>query len=265
MRGDAERPRRAWPATVWPTGQLADASQDGTGDGVTADRAVSPVVAAHAIAVYSRPGDTVCDPHCTDGTVVAEAVQARRHAIGIATDPHAWQTARATLTAAKARGAPGDGMILDRPPERWSWTGLGPVDLLLTALGPSADPSGVEGPQGDGLSIRLAGYRDLARPAGRLVVVAAHHVAGGLDLASRIIAAGREAGWRPVQRAVALTATTHTGAVAAHPPASDRAWPAHHDVIIFEGGSERAPQPRPPGRSPSHPTSVADPPIAAVL
>jgi hypothetical protein len=83
-----------------------------------------------------QPRDTVCDPDCGAGTVVAEAVRARRHAIGITGDPHVWEAPRAALTAAKARGAPGDGMILDELPDRRSWTGLGPIDLVLTAIGP---------------------------------------------------------------------------------------------------------------------------------
>ena len=266
MRCDAERPRRAWPATVWPTGQLADASQDGTGDdprdGATAGRAVSPTIAAHAIALFSWPGDMVCDPHCADGTVVVEAVQARRHAVGVAPDPHTWQTARAALTVAKARGAPGDGTILDRLPQLGSWTGLGPVDLLLTAIGPPADPASIDGPNGNRLAARLAGYRALARPSGRLVVVAAHHIEGGLDLASRIIAAGRDAGWQPVQRAVALTAVPSTCALDAAPATGRRAWPAHRDVLLFHGG-QPARSPRPPDRPPPSPAPAAAPPPAA--
>lgn len=249
-------------ATVWPTAPLGLDGQTWPADGppgsaVTA-MAVSAEVAAYAIAVYSRTGDTVCDPDCRDGMVIVEAVRARRHAVGIAADLRAWRTARAALTVAKSGGAPGDGMILDRPPDAGSWTGLGPVDLLLTAIGPATDPPGADSAQADRLRTRLAGYRYLAGPACRLVVVAGHQVIGGLDLASRIATAGRQAGWRPVQRAVALTATTHTSPLA-HGLAPDRASPAHH-VIIFEYGDE--PAPRPPARSPCRPTSVADPPAA---
>ncbi|EYT89645.1 hypothetical protein ThrDRAFT_04740, partial [Frankia casuarinae] len=256
MRSDAERWRRGRAATVWPTGLLALAGQDGAGDGprggAAADMAVPAAVAAHAIALYSWPGDTVCDPDCADGAVLVEAVLARRHAVGIAADRRAWQTARHALTAAKARGAPGDGTILDRLPDGWSWTGLGPVDLLLTALGPPADSAGPHGLRGDRLATRLAGYRDLARPAGRLVVVAAYHVADGLDLASRIVAAGRKAGWQPVQRAVALTAVPYTRALDAA-PATGRAWPAHHDVLLFRSRGQPARPPRPPELPPSSP------------
>ena len=70
MRNHAERRRRGRAVTVWSTGLLALASQDGTGDGpggAAADMAVPAAVAAHAIALYSQPGDTVCDPDCADG------------------------------------------------------------------------------------------------------------------------------------------------------------------------------------------------------
>jgi hypothetical protein len=255
------RRRRARAATVWPTGLLAVAGRDGAdGDGwrggAAADMAVPAAVAAHAIALYSRPGDTVCDPDCADGAVVVEAVRARRHAVGITTDPHSWQTARHALTVAKAEGAPGDGTILDRPPDGWSWAGLGPVDLLLTAIGPPTDPASPHGLTGDWLAARLAGYRDLSRPAGRLVVVTAYHVAGGLDLASRIVAAGRTAGWQPVQRAVALTAIPYTRALDAT-PAIGRAWPAHHDVLLFRSGGPPDRLARPPDLPPSSPAPAA--------
>ncbi|WP_239312818.1 site-specific DNA-methyltransferase [Frankia sp. Cj3] len=215
---------------------------------------LSPTVAAHAIAVYSRPGDTVCDPDCGPGTVVAEAVRARRHAIGIACDTHGWKAARAALTAAKARGAPGDGIIIDAPPDAWSWTGLGPIDLLLTAIGPPADPAG---PAGDRLRARLAGYRNLSRPQGRLVVVAAYRVRGGVDLASRVAAAGRDTGWRPVQRAVALTAVPYIPALGtARQTGWARAYPVHQDVIVFRADGRRAREPRQP--DPPQLTPAAD-------
>ena len=257
---------RRRPTTVWPTGRRGTAGQDGASDGPRPGADPDPTgfapAVAHAIALYSRPGHTIYDPHCTDGTVVAEAVRARRHAVGIAPNPYAWQTARAALTAAKAQGASGDGTILDRPPDHWSGTGLGPVDLLLTTFRPPTDPSGSDGPGSDQLRVRLATYRDLSRAGGRLVVVAGYHVEGGLDLASRIIAAGRQAGWRPVQRAVALTAVPHVRELDAT-PADGRAWPAHHDVIIFRRGDEPARPPHPPDLPPSSPAPPAAGHLAA--
>lgn len=266
MTGTTAARRR--PTTVWPTARRGTTGQDGAGDGpragVDADGTGFGSVVAHAIALYSRPGHTICDPHCTDGTVVVEAVRARRHALGIAPDPHAWQTARAALTAAKAQGATGDGTILDRPPDHWAGTGFGPADLFLTALRPPTDPAGPNSPSSDQLRTRLATYRDLSTTGGRLIVVAAYHVEGGLDLASRIVTAGRQAGWRPVQRAVALTAVPHIRELDAT-PANGRAWPAHHDVIIFRCGDEPPPPVCPPDPPPSSPAPATEPPAAGRL
>lgn len=249
--------------TVWPTGRPSTSAQDAADGQPPAPphrtAAVSPTVAAHAIALYSRPGDTVCDPDCGPGTVVVEAVRARRHAVGVTADPDRWEAARAALTRAKARGAPGDGTILDRLPDRESWTGLGPVDLVLTAIGPPADPADAGGPAGDRLRDRLAGYRGLPPPDGHLVVVTAYHVGGGLDLASQVAAAGRDVGWRPVQRAVALTAVPYTRLLGtARPPVRARAHPVHQDVIVFRADGGRARQPRQPDRLPPAPHAALD-------
>ncbi|CAO5151281.1 SAM-dependent methyltransferase [Frankia sp. AiPs1] len=265
MRGDAGHRRRAQAATVWPTGPLAagDDASDGRRAGIEVTMTVPSTVAAYAIALHSQPGDIVCDPDCAEPTVVVQAVRARRHALAIAPDTHAWQTVRAALTVAKAQGAPGDGTILDRRPDGGSWAGPGPVDLLLTGIGPDPDPAGPGGPGGDRLAGRLAGYLDLAGPGGRLVVVAAYHVVGGLDLASRIVAAGRQAGWRPVQRAVALTAVLHPRPLDAA-PVSGRPRPAHHDVLLFRSGEQPRRPPRPPDPPPSSPAPAAVPPAIVV-
>ena len=252
MSDDIEtwRPDARW-ATVWPTGRhpLTTPQADGpTAVAPHGEATVSAAVAAHAIAVYSRPGDTVCDPDCGPGTVITEAVHARRHAIGITPDPGRWETARAALTLAKARGAHGDGMILDRLPDSESWTGLGPIDLVLTAIGPP-DPTEPAGPTRDWLRDRLAAYLELPRPGAPLVVLAAYHLDGEMDLASQVTAAGRDVGLRPVQRAVALTAVPHLRDLGVHRPTGPaRAFPVHQDVIVFrvEGGHVHQPRPKAP-------------------
>ncbi|ONH52940.1 SAM-dependent methyltransferase [Frankia sp. CcI49] len=247
--------------TVWPTGRHSIATDPASGPLAPPGAAViSPAVAAHAIAVYSRPGDTICDPDCEPGAVVTEAVHAHRHAIGITTDPGRWETARASLTLAKARGARGDGMILDRLPDRESWTGLGPVDLVLTAIGPP-DPAG---PAGDRLREQLATYRDPLRHGGHLVVITAYHIAGGMDLASQVAVAGRDTGWRPMQRAVALTAVPYTRDLGTdRPPPRARAYPVHQDVIVFRLDGRRAHDPRPPGPPPARAALGSSPHSAA--
>jgi len=268
MSGDVETWRcdARW-ATVWPTGRhgITPPQADGPTAGAQhGGAAVSAAVAAHAIAVYSRLGDTVCDPDCGPGTVVAEAVHARRHAIGITTDDR-WEAARTALTLAKARGARGDGMILDRLPDSESWTGLGPVDLVLTAIAPP-DPFEPAGPTSDWLRERLAVYRELPRPGGHLVLIAAYCVEGGVDLASQITAAGRDVGLRPVQRAVALTAVPYLRELGLHRPTRPaRAYPVHQDVIVFRAEGRQARHLHPPDRpSPAPHTAPSAPHRPAV-
>ncbi|CUU60710.1 hypothetical protein Ga0074812_14532 [Parafrankia irregularis] len=251
-------------ATVWSTGRHSIATGQASGPPLPPGGApISPAVAAYAIAVYSRPGDTICDPDCEPGAVVTEAVHARRHAVGITTDPGRWEAARAALTRAKDRGARGDGMILDRLPNPESWTGLGPVDLVLTAIGPP-DPADPAGPAGDRLREQLATYKGLLRPGGHLVVIAAYHVGGGMDLASQVAVAGRDTGWRPVQRVVALTAVPYTRDLGTdRPPLRARAYPVHQDVIVFRLDGQRAHDPRPPDPSPARAALDASPHSAA--
>ncbi|WP_261562869.1 site-specific DNA-methyltransferase [Frankia tisae] len=241
--------------TVWPTGRHAPSNQvAASGHQPTSSHhgnAITPAVAAYAIATYSRPGDTVCDPDCGPGTVVAEAAHAGRHAIGITHDPRWWEYARTTVTLAKARGARGDGMILDNPPDPRTWTGLGPIDLVLTAIGPHSDPDDQAGfglardrPGPDRLRARLAAYSELPWDDGLLVVIVEPVPIDGIDLASRVVTAGRDVGLRPVQRCVALTAVPYTQTLsAARPRAGARAYPVHQDVIVFRSAAGRRTQP----------------------
>jgi len=214
---------------------------------------------ALALAVYSQPGDLVCDPDCGSGAVVVAAVRAGRHAVGVAPNPDRWQGARAALTAAKAAGAPGDGTILDRLPDRESWTGPGPADLLLTTIGPSTDPADPSGLLDARLRTRLTGYRDLVRPAGRLVVIADYHIDDGLDLASRIAVAGQRAGWRSVDRLVALTLPASR--TLGPRPAAGRARPAHVELLVFRHGAPAGPPP--PQADPAPACALAVPPALA--
>ncbi|KPM51488.1 SAM-dependent methyltransferase [Frankia sp. B2] len=263
MSDDIEtwHPDARW-VTVWPTGRHPITTTQANGPTAVAPHGgatVSAAVAAHAIAIYSRPGDTVCDPDCGPGTVVTEAVHARRHGIGITPDPGQWETARAALTVAKVRGAHGDGMILDEIPDGESWTGLGPVDLVLTAIGPP-DPAEPTSRNRAWLRTRLAAYRGLLQPGGHLVVIAAYHVASGMDLASHVAVAGRDTGWRPVQRAVALTAVPYTRDLGTDRPLPRaRAYPVHQDVIVFRPGGRRTHDPRPPDPPPTRAALDASP------
>jgi SAM-dependent methyltransferase len=61
-----------------------------------------PVVRA-LLERYSRPGDTVFDPFCGSGTLLVEALKARRRAIGSDIDPLAIAVAQAKVTPLEAK------------------------------------------------------------------------------------------------------------------------------------------------------------------
>jgi len=222
---------------VWPTGQADLAGQLAAGGYLPATAAdtfrLPPAVAAHAVHVYTGPGDLVLDPDCGAGTVLVEAVRAGRHAVGV-TGRRWWPTARANLTAAKLAGAPADGMVLDRRPAptrpsgtrpgrsttSTTGTGTGPaertalaggmagrVDLILTVVRPHQQPAG-PAPEEDRLADSLAQWAPLLRPGGHAVVIAgAIRRAGRLvNLPGILTHAARQAGLVPVDRCVALLA-----------------------------------------------------------
>jgi SAM-dependent methyltransferase len=57
-----------------------------------------PTIARGAIAVFSRPGDTVVDPFCGSGTVLVESMTAGRAAIGVDASPLGTAIARVRTT-----------------------------------------------------------------------------------------------------------------------------------------------------------------------
>lgn len=243
--------------SVWPT------EQDSAGP-LTEAAGMPPAVAAHAIAAYTQPGAVVLDPDCTAGVVLTEAIRTGRHAIGIAPDPYWWERARAAVTIAKRRGAPGDGTVLDQLPDLRYWIGLPRVDLVLTAIHPRSAtgpgdplPDGPEPvherPAADWLDAPLSQYATLPRLGGRLVIVIPPNSTGSppTDLAVRIIAAARRAGLQPVERAAALTHLPRTGTGRrddARSADTDRPLtaPAHLDVIVLRRvAPSRSGPPRP--------------------
>ncbi len=256
-------PAARW-LSVWPTDTAAT-------DPAVAETpwAMPAAVAAHAIAAYTQPGAMVLDPGCVSGTVLTAAIDAGRHAIGITPDPRRWRQVRAEVNTAKRRGAPGDALLLDRHPDRRSWIGLPPADLVLTAPrpatlpgpGPAPDPSGSPA-WSRGL---LAAYRDLPRPGGRLVVVIPPTVAPDGDLAAELITAGQAMGLIPLERCAALLPSGDHHP--AYSPAAGRSHlgARHLDVLVFrpakatlaEQQTAVAPLPAPPPRrSPSDATRL---------
>lgn len=255
--------------SVWPTGQFDSHAQLAEGNYVPETARDSgrmpPAVAAHAIATYTRPGETVLDPDCGAGTVLTEALRSGRHAIGLTGQPRWWPVARANVTAAKYDGATPDGMVLDHPPATAAARLAGHITLILTALRPTASAhqpgrpgygeAALDNPTAR-LRQALTACRPLLRPGGHIVVTVRPHRYRDrlLDLTGHANSAARAAGLVPVDRCVALLAELRDDRLlvraslaqrrcaARHERASDHpiALTAHHDVLIFRAPYEAA-------------------------
>jgi hypothetical protein len=240
------------------TTQLREAGcASGTDTDTDTDR-IPPAIAAHAITAYTHPGELVLDPDCGTGTVLVAALRAGRHALGLTTQPQAWATARANITAAKRNGAWRDGSVLDADPRLLASVRvaglIGRVGLVITALreqavGHAVSPSD-RVVEFDGLVGMARCCEPLLRTGGRLVVVVRpRRLPDGslVDTTSGVIRAGWSAGLVPVERCVALTAGLRgervvTRASLAERRAAARAGAAgtpvglvaHREVVVFQ-------------------------------
>jgi SAM-dependent methyltransferase len=79
---------------------------------------IAPELAARAILAYSDAGDLVVDPRCGIGTVLVEAIQQGRRAIGIEADRATAALAIANISHARQQGAPGRAAALEGNPEQ---------------------------------------------------------------------------------------------------------------------------------------------------
>jgi SAM-dependent methyltransferase len=79
---------------------------------------IQPELAARAILAYSDAGDLVVDPCCGIGTVLVEAIQQGRRALGIEAERQVAALAIANISHARQQGAPGRGAVLEGNPER---------------------------------------------------------------------------------------------------------------------------------------------------
>ena len=242
------------PISVWATGQRSAPAQR-RGRYLPASTQhparMLPAIAAHAIGVYTRPGDLVLDPMCGIGTTLVEAAHLGRDAIGVEYEPRWADLAAANLHHARSQGATGNSLVI-----RGDATHLGDlvpkalrgrVALVVTSppYGPTVHGHVRPGPDGvqktahrysevrdrhnlahrnwagliGGFTRILAGCRHLLRPGGIVVVTARPWRKHGrlVDLPSAVITAGVNAGLTPVERCVALLAAVRGGGLVARP------------------------------------------------
>ena len=254
------------PLSVWPTGQRSPLGQlrdTGCVPGTETDHErIPPAVAAHAIATYTRPGDLVLDPDCGAGTVLAEALRADRHALGLTAHSTWWPLARANITAAKATGAARDGSVLDAQPKVLTTiraAGLiGRVGLILAT--PRTPPDHTISPDHDPaesainhLAATLLHCEPLLCSGGYLVVIAPplRHPDGALVNLAPLTTAGTSAGLALVDRCVALTAALRGNRLITRASLAERrtaararavgaptVLTAHHEVLVFQPAHE---------------------------
>jgi SAM-dependent methyltransferase len=210
-----------------------------------------PAIAAHAISVYTRPGELVLDPMCGIGTTLVEATHLGRDAIGVELEARWADLAAGNLRAARGQGATGAGAVI-----RGDATALpdlvpsalrGQVALVVTSppYGQAVHGLVRPGPDGvhkhahrysdrpdrrnlahrnwtgllDGFTRILHGCATLLRPGGTVVVTARPWRRNGhlVDLPTAVITAGINAGLQPVERCVALLAAVRGGRLIARP------------------------------------------------
>ena len=200
-----------------------------------------PAIAAHAIATYTTPGDTVLDPMCGSGTTLGEAVRAGRHAIGVDIEAPFTAIATANLELAASQGATGHGQVITGdatrlldllPPHAH-----GQIALVMTSPPYGSSTHGLPqtrpdariltehhryGPSGNGnlayagwdrllagFTQILAACLDVLRPGGIVAITSRpvrRHRDDLYDLPSQVLASATSAGLEPVERCVALLA-----------------------------------------------------------
>ncbi len=212
-----------------------------------------PLIAAHAVSTYTRPGDLVLDPMCGIGTTLVEAIHLGRNAIGVEYEPRWAGLARLNAASASREGGAGTGVVhrgdarhLTQlvPPELH-----GEVDLVVTSppygnsvhgqvrssretgergvakkdYSYSHDPSNLAHVSTDRLleafTDILTQCRHVLRLGGTVVITTRPWRERGelVDLPSAVLAAGQAAGLTPAERCVALLAGIRDGRLIARP------------------------------------------------
>ncbi|GAB3671577.1 DNA methyltransferase [Saccharopolyspora sp. ID03-671] len=231
------------PLSVWATAQAAPVTQRKgryLRESTAHPAKMLPAIAAHAIAHYTRPGDTVLDPMCGIGTTLVEALRQQRRALGVEYE-HQWaQIAQHNLDRAHHTGTRTPGRVI-RGDARQLDSLLpsklhGTVGLVVTSppYGPSTHGRVTTGDTGvhkrlhrygntldrgnlanighhrllTGFTRILTATAPYLRPGGHVVITLRPWREHGelIDLPSQITTCGIQAGLIPAERCVALLA-----------------------------------------------------------
>jgi tRNA G10 N-methylase Trm11 len=197
-----------------------------------------PELAAHAIEAFTKPGDLVLDPMCGIGTTLVEAIHLGRDAIGVEYEPRWATAARMNVAHARGNGASGTAeVVLGDCRHLRSYVpsdAAGQVALLLTSPPYGATTHGRVRTSGagvrkwdhrystdpanlahQGLDTILAAMEAMFReasfvlaPNGVIAMTARPWRRSGVlvDLPGRLVETARDAGYRLVERDVALLA-----------------------------------------------------------
>jgi modification methylase len=251
---DGEPDRSPTPVSVWATAQDSPRAQR-RGRYIPESSAhpgkMFPAIAAHAIAVYTAPGDIVIDPMCGIGTTLVEAVHADRVAIGVEYERRWADLALRNIQLATDHGAPGyataicgdardirrlvgsdvhgrAALVLTSPPYGRATHGHIRVEpdsgsLVKTDYRYSQDPAnlahaGVEDLM-TGFGQILAGCLALLRPGGYLVMTTRPFRRSGalVDIPTLATEAATAAGFTLHERCVALLAAASDSGIRARP------------------------------------------------
>ncbi|WP_187351872.1 TRM11 family methyltransferase [Allosaccharopolyspora coralli] len=247
------------PASVWDTGRH-DLRHQLAHRHVTATRAgsaLTPAVARRIITTYTAPGDTVCDPQPGPGLVLAEAIRAGRHALGVKPGPDWVSALEGNLDHARLAGPVGTVHLLNTLDDPHTDGIPTPIDLLVTGVHPAAQRLADAMIQ---LTDALGPIARWVRPGGFVVLASRpwRHEHTLLDMPRLLCRTATTIGFTPVEHCVALTAPmrdnqirprsrTRSGQRTEHrdPHGRPTAQPTHLDVLVFRAAPTAAnPTPR---------------------
>ena len=275
--------RQGYQPSVWLTGQQPSRDQRRgryTPGSIAHPAKMLPSIARYLIATYTQAGELVADPMAGIGTTIVEAIHLGRDGIGVEYEPRWARLAAANIEHAATQGATGSGQILrgdarllpallpddlrgrvalviTSPPYGPSTHGhartpgprRGKVGKVNTSYGSSANLAYTDHDHlADAFTQILTGVAAILRPGGHVAVTARPYRRHGelVDIPGLVLAAGINAGLRPIEECAALIAGIRHGALVprasffqlrnirqAHADGDPQWLIQHEDVLLF--------------------------------